>query len=200
MTLVSLLGAFGLLLVAGWQLSKSYEEDEEFGNLVESSGRVSSSWRRTNEVLTQGRNVISAMDFFSNEPSGLFGFVEEMLDDIQESIILLKKDPEVPKPLVRKIGKTFADFNQTSFKLGAIAVAENRELFPQPDLERASLEFLQAIEELDSWLVGFLEEEQLKLNNAKASSMKVRKDAFSIIGLACVAYLLAISFFAWRTR
>lgn len=192
MTFVSLLGAFGLLFVAGWQLSKSYEEEEAYSSLAESSGNASSVWRSANEVLSRGRNVILAMDFFSNEPSGLFGFVERMLDDMRDSIIYLKEESVIPVGLVRKIEKTFSDFNQTSFKVGAIAVAENRELFPQPNLERSSLEFLHAIEELDSWLKRFLKEEKLKLNNAKERSMTVRKDASSIIGLACVAYLLVV--------
>jgi two-component system, NtrC family, sensor kinase len=192
MTFVSLLGAFGLLFVAGWQLSKSYEEDEAFSSLVESSGKASHAWRSADEVLSRGRNLILAMDFFSNEPSGLFGFVERMLDDMQDSIISLKEDPAIPMDLARKIEKTFSDFNQTSFKVGAIAVTENRELFPQPNLERSSIEFLQAIEGLDSWLNHFLEEEKLKLNNAKKRSMIVRKDASSVIGLACVAYLLVV--------
>ena len=123
MTLVSLLGAFGLLLVAGWQLNKSYEEDEIFGELLESSGTASSWWRRTNEVLNRGRNVILAMDFFTNELSGLFGFVEKMLDDMGEDINLLKTEPVIPRELIRKLEKTFAEFKETSSKLGAIAVA-----------------------------------------------------------------------------
>lgn len=192
MTFVSLLGAFGLLFVASWQLNKSYEEDEAFSALVESSGKASISWRRTNQVLNQGENVIRAMVFFTEEPSGLFGLVKTMLDDMQKSIIILKKDHEVPKELVRKVEKTFAEFNRTSSSLGAIAVAENRELFPQPDIEHSSLEFIQAIEELDGWLKRFLEEEKLKLKNAKESSMTARKDSSSIIGIACVAYLLVV--------
>lgn len=192
MTFVSLLGAFGLLFVAGWQLSKSYKEDEAFSALVESSGKASPSWRRTNEVLTQGRNVSQVMGFFANEPSGHFGFVERMLGDMEQSIARLKEESVVPKDLMRKVEKAFSDFKETSFKVGAIAVAENRELFPQPDLERSTLQFLQAIEELSSWLERFLEEEKLKLENAKASSMTARKDSSSIIGIACVAYLLVV--------
>jgi len=192
MTFVSLLGAFGLLFVAGWQLSKSYEEDEAFSALVESSGKASTSWRRTNKVVNQGRDVIRYMVFFSNEPSGQLEIVNEMLDDMQKSIIILRKDPEVPKELGRKVEKTFAEFNRTSSSLGAISAAENREFFTKPDIEQSSIEFKLAIEELDGWLKRFLEEEMLKLKNAKTSSMKVRKDASSIIGIACVAYLLVI--------
>ena len=116
MTFVSLLGAFGLLFVAGWQLSKSHEQDEAFGEMVESSGTASSAWRRTNEFLNRGRNVILAMDFFPNEPSGLFGFVEKMLDDMGEDITLLKTEPVVPRDLIRKLEKNFATFKETSFK------------------------------------------------------------------------------------
>ena len=192
MTLVSLLGAFGLLLVAGWQLNKSYEEDEIFGELLESSGTASSWWRRTNEVLNRGRNVILAMDFFTNELSGLFGLVEKMLDDMGEDINLLKTEPVIPGELIRKLEKTFAEFKETSSKLGAIAVADNPEFFPQPNLEQSSVEFLQAIEELEAWLKRFLEEERKRLWNAKERAMKTRMDAASIIGIVCVAYLLVV--------
>ena len=192
MTFVSLLGAFGLLFVAGWQLSKSHEEDEIFGELVETSGTASSVWRHTNEVLNRGRNVILAMDFFSDEPSGLFGFVEKMLDDMGADITLLKTEPVVPRDLIRKLEKTFAAFKETSFKLGAIAVADNPEFFPQPNIEKSSVEFLQAIEELEAWLKRFLEGERTRLRNAKERAMKTRMDAASIIGMVCVAYLLVV--------
>ena len=84
MTFVSLLGAFGLVFVAGWQLRKSYKEDEAFSALAESSGKASTSWRRTNQVLNQGRNISQVMVFFANEPSGDFGFVEKMLEDMEQ--------------------------------------------------------------------------------------------------------------------
>ena len=192
MTSVSLLGAFGLVLVAGWQLRKSYKEDESFSALVESSGKASSSWRRTNQVLNQGRNISQVMVFFANEPSGHFGFVEKMLEDMEQSIAQLKNESVAPKDLIRKIEKAFADFKETSFEVGAIAAAANREFFTKPDIEKSSLEFIQAMEELEGWLKSFLEDEKLKLNNAKASLMNVRKDVSSIIGIACVAYLLVI--------
>ena len=142
MTFVSLLGAFGLVFVAGWQLRKSYKEDEAFSSLAESSGKASTSWRRTNQVLNQGRNISQVMVFFANEPPGDFGFVEKMLEDMEQSIAQLKNETVAPKDLIRKIEKAFADFKETSFEVGAIAAAANREFFTKPDIEQSSLELI----------------------------------------------------------
>ena len=192
MTLVSLLGAFALLYVSWRQMRKASLADEDFSVLVESSGKASPLWRQAMKVSRESRDVVMAMDFFADEQSVLFQFVENMLQELGNSIKLLRKTESAPDEIVREVEKAFEDFNRTSVKLGSLAVAENGELFPQPDIGRSSASFVQAVEKLDSWVDQFIIEEKEKMEAAKARIIETRKDSFSLIGIASVAYLLVM--------
>ena len=192
MTIVSLVGAFALLYVAWFQMSQSSDDTDRFSILVQSSGEASDTWRKAKKLSERSREVISRMEYFKNESSDLFQFAQDMLVQVSEDIQEMKSKPEIPKDLLRSYELAFRDFNKTSVRLGTIALSSNPELFPQPDYDKVAQEFLMVIERLNSWTDEFLESEDAKIEARKAEMIESRKDSFSLIGIACVAYLLII--------
>ena len=192
MTIVSLVGAFALLYVAWFHMSQSSDDTDRFSILVQSSGEASDTWRKAKKLSERSREVISRMEYFKNESSDLFQFAQDMLVQVSEDIEEMKSKPEIPKDLLRSYELAFRDFNKTSVRLGTIALSSNPELFPQPDYDKVAQEFLMVIERLDIWTNEFLESEDAKIEARKAEMIESRKDSFSLIGIACVTYLLII--------
>jgi len=195
MTIVSLLGAFALLFISWRHMSQSSEETDQFSSLFKSSGEASETWKKAKKVSEQSKEVISRMDYFTDAPSILFQFVEIMLIEVNEGILAMKSEPAIPKDLVRNYELAFRDFNRTSVQLGSLGRASNPELFPQPEpdnYDKVAQDFYLAVERLDIWTDEFLKSEDAKIEARKAEMIESRKDSFSLIGIACVAYLLII--------
>ena len=190
MTVVSLVGAFALLYIAWLHMSQSSEETDRFSIFVQSSGEASPTWKKATKLSDESKEVISRMAYFTDEPSILFQFVEIMLVQVHEGIKAMKSEPEVPQGLIRDYELAFRDFNRTSVQLGSLALASNPELFPQPDFDKVTTDFRLAVGKLDLWTNEFLESEYAKIEIRKAEMIESRKDSFSLIGIACVAYLL----------
>ena len=190
MTVVSLLGAYALLSIAWSHMSQSSEETDRFSVLLKSSGESSVTWQKAKKVSDQSKEVIKMMEFFTNEPSTLFQFVEAMLVKVVDGIEEMKDDPKIPKDLLRDYERTFSVFNKTSVKLGSVAMASNPDGFPQPNYDKVAADFYLAVQRLDKWTDEFLKAEYDKIETKKAEMIEVRKDSFSLIGIACVAHLL----------
>jgi signal transduction histidine kinase len=190
MTIMSLVGAFSLLSIAWRHMSQSSGETDRFSLLVKRSGEASPTWQKANKLSEQSQEVVLMMDYFTGEPSTLFQFVERLLDQIDNSMKGLKSDPKIPQKLIRNYELAFRDFNNTSVQLGAIGLASNSELFPQPDFDQVTTDFSLAVEKLDLWTEEFLQSEYAKIELRKEEMIEARKDSFSLIGLACVTYLL----------
>ena len=190
MTIVSLVGAFSLLYFAWLHMSQSSNETDRFSLFLQSSGEASATWKKATKLSDESKEVISRMDYFADEPSILFQFVEIMLAQVHEGIKTMKSEPQVPQDLIRSYELAFRDFNKTSVQLGSLALASNPELFPQPDFDRVAADFRLAVEKLDIWTDEFLESEYAKIEIRKAEMIESRKDSLSLIGIACVAYLL----------
>ncbi|MBT3635373.1 MAG: HAMP domain-containing histidine kinase [Opitutae bacterium] len=174
-------------------MSQSSDETDQFSSLFKSSGEASDTWKKAKKLSEQSKEVISMMDYFKDikdEPSILFQFVEVMLIEVNEGILAMKLEPDVPKDLVRNYELAFRDFNRTSVQLGSLALASNPELFPQPDFDKVTADFRLAVGKLDLWTNEFLESEYAKIEIREAEIIESRKDSFSLIGIACVAYLL----------
>ncbi len=190
MTIVSLVGAFSLLYFAWLHMSQSSDETDRFSMFLQSSGEASATWKKATKLSDESKEVISRMDYFADEPSILFQFVEIMLVQVHEGIKRMKSEPQVPQGLIRNYELAFRDFNKTSVQLGSLALASNPELFPQPDFDRVAADFRLAVEKLDIWTDEFLESEYAKIEIRKVEMIESRKDSLSLIGIACVAYLL----------
>ena len=190
MTVVSLVGAFSLLFIAWRHMSQSSGETDRFSLLLKTSGKASTTWQQAKKLSEQSQEVVLMMEYFTSEPSTLFQFVERLLDQIDKSMKGLKSDPKIPQKLIRSYELTFRDFNNTSVQLGSIGLASNPELFPQPDFDQVSTDFSLSVEKLDLWTEEFLQSEYAKIELRKEEMIEARKDSFSLIGIACVAYLL----------
>ena len=172
LTLVGFLGAFALAFFVWWLTADMGEDADRLSDLSATSGKASEEYLATQKFLNRGREVVRAMDLLSNESSGLFSIVKDMLAEAKEDLAQLKDMHELPNELQATIQKTFGQFHQQSKKVGA-AIEKIKEIQNSTDqvnlddYEDAASAFVDVMKELENWAENLVFKHKENLQNER---------------------------------
>jgi signal transduction histidine kinase len=207
LTLVGLLGAFALAVVVGFLMRNLSEDTDRLSELSASTGTASEEYLTAREFLAEGERVVVTMDTLSNESSGLFRFVKDMLAEARKDLNELKKAEGFPSDLQLKLQATFEQFHKQLTEVGVQIEKIKQTPLPNKDAqvnldayEDAAHAFVGVMEELEDWTENLLGKHKEELHKERLKVSDHRKRAYWFMGGSGVLYLLALGYFAWRTH
>ena len=191
MTLVSVLGSFSLMYLVWRAVEQSKVNDIKISDFVRNHGKRSPDWILTQDISSRSKEAILAMDFLVNEASGLFQFVEVMLEDIGRLVNdSRERTGTMPDDLRDRLNDSFNDFRNKSYALGAdFGIVESERAAKIAAFEKSSGDFYDALEELDAWSEQLLKDDAEKIEEMRNDIQVGRNTSLFTIGTACLVFL-----------
>ena len=200
LALVGLLGAFALAVLVGSLTASMGRDADRYGELSTLANEASDEFLTSREFLSNGRQMLNAMDVLTKEYSGLFMYVEAMLEVAEDGLENIKAIPKFPAQLQATLEVSLEQYEIQSRKVG-IAVVQNTEVSPGLDqYQKAAEAFAMAMDDLEVWAEGLVTERRSLLHKERQRIDAWRKEAYFYMGGAGLLYLVILAFFAWRTH
>ena len=190
MTLVSILGSFSLMYLVWRTVEQSKSNDIKISDFVGSRGKRSPDWILIQDISSRSKEAILAMDFLVNEASGLFQFVEVMLEDIARLVGNSKEKSDVISDDLReRLAFSFSDFRNKAYALGTIGIGMTERAAKIAEFEKSSGDFYEVLEELDAWSEQILKEDAEEIEKMRNEIEVARNTSLFSIGTACLIFL-----------
>ena len=118
LALVGLLGAVALAILVGWLTASMGKDADRFGELSTMADKASEEFLTSHEFLSNGRQMLNAMDVLTKEYSGLFMYVEGMLEVAEDGLVKLNDIRDFPSELRTSLEVSFEQYQSRARKVG----------------------------------------------------------------------------------
>lgn len=200
LALVGLLGAVALAILVGWLTASMGKDADRFGDLSTMADKASEEFLTSHEFLSNGRQMLNAMDVLTKEYSGLYMYVEGMLEVAEDGLAKLNDIRDLPSGLQTRLEVSFEQYQSQARKVGATVLQDVEISLNLDQYEEASEAFALAMNDLEIWAEDLVEQRKNLLREERQRIYAWRQDAYFYMGGAGILYLVILGFFAWRTH
>lgn len=200
LALVGFVGAAVLAWYVGWAVADLGRKADRLNEMSAGMGTASTDYLSGREFEHEGRQLLLAMDTLSNESSGLFLFVENMLENAGGKLDALGGARGLPDDLKGRLRLGFETFSARSKEVGSAVMRNADDEIDLDAYESAAMNFGELLDELAEWSGELVLSHKKELVAATGKLEADRTRTYYGLGGAGLAYFVVLGFFAWWTH